>query len=150
MLEDAKAKGLTSEKVMWESIADVEEMLEVLKEEHPAEYWKMVRKMHGRLFNNHYDEEFARHDVAKMHWTDRQGVKHEGEHWSVAQIEEATKGKTFPPGTTKWDKYVAYNSFASDLCKEFSDEEILKAAYLFWFADEDYGHEGKIWRYFCK
>ena len=34
--------------------------------------------------------------------------------------------------------------------KELDDETILKAAYLFWFADEDRGEEGKIWRYFCK
>jgi hypothetical protein len=149
MLEDAKAKGLTSEKVMWESIDDVEEMLAMMKAEHPEHYWKMLRKMHGRIYHHHYTEDFARHDVGKMHWTDKQGQKHEGGHWTVAQIEEATKTRNFPTGTTRWDKYVAYNAFYSDLCKELDDEAILKAAFLFWFADEDRGAEGKIWRYFC-
>ena len=150
MLEDAKAKGLTSEKVMWESVEDVEEMLCLMKEEHPKEYWRMLRRMHGRIYHHHYTEEFARYDVEKMRWTDKHGVKHEGEYWTVGQIEEATKARPYPAGTTKWDKYVAYNAFHADLCKELEDDAILKAAYLFWFADEDYAEEGKIWMYHCK
>ena len=63
-------------------------------------------------------------------------------------IEEATKGLEFPEGTTEWDKFVAYNSFYADTCAVLSDGEILKAAYEFYFNDEDYGLEGsKIWRY---
>jgi hypothetical protein len=149
MLEDAKAKGLTSEKVMWESIEDMDDMLCMMKHEHPKEYWALMRRMHGRLYKHHYDEEFARHDVGNLSWTDKQGAKHTGEHWSPTQVEEATRGKSFPAGTTMWDKWVAYNALYADLCKEFSDEEILRAAYQFWFADEDFGSEGKVWRYFC-
>lgn len=53
---------------------------------------------------------------------------------------------TFPNGTTEWDKYVAFNSFYSDLCLVFSTEEIIKAAYRFFFQDEDAG-AGKVWNY---
>ena len=35
MIEEAKAKGLTTEKMMWQSVDDVEEMLCTIKQEHP-------------------------------------------------------------------------------------------------------------------
>ena len=60
MIEDAKAKGLTSDKAMWESIDELDDMLCVMKKEHPDKYWKFIRKQHGIMYNNHYDEEFAR------------------------------------------------------------------------------------------
>jgi len=52
----------------------------------------------------------------------------------------------FPQGTTPWDKYVAFNSFYSDMCTVYDEPSILKAAYRFYFADED-APAGKIWEY---
>lgn len=86
-------------------------------------------------------------EVHHMHGTGADGVKHTGAYWTVEQIEAATASKPFPKGTTKWDKFVAYNAFKMDLGKKFTDEQILEAAYLFWFADEDWESEGKIWDY---
>lgn len=149
MIENAKSLGLTSEKAMWDSIEDVDELMCIIKEEHPKEYWEFIRKQHGRLHKGHYDEEFARHDASKLKWTDKHGAKHEGAYWSVEQIEEATKGMPFPPDVNKWDKYVAFNSMKADLAKVFEDGDILKAAYAFWFADEDWDGHGKIWKYNC-
>ena len=154
MMEEAKAKGLTSEKMMWESVDEVQDMLCVLKMEHPHKYWKFIRKTHGTLYNGHYTEEFARHDVDHIHYTNKKGEKKEGEYWSVEQIEEATKGMSFPSGVKKWDKYVAFNAFKADTGKELEDAEVLKAGYLFYFADEDWdekdGSATKIWDYMCK
>lgn len=141
MLENAKSKGLTSESLMWESIEDVEEMLCELKEKNPHKYWKFMRKQHGLIHHNHYDEEFAMWDVSKM--------KPLGEFWSKTQIEEATKNMSFPPETTIWDKYVAFNALKNDLNNVLTDEQIIKAAYAFWFHDED-APKGKIWLYMCK
>ena len=90
----------------------------------------------------HYDEEFARHDISKM--------LPRGEYWSLKQVEDATKGMSFPQGTTPCDKWVAFNAFANDLDGVLSDEDIIKAAYAFWFADKDWvGKWGKIWTYMC-
>ena len=143
MILDAKAKGLTSEQVMRESVEDVEKLLCKMKEEHPKEYWMFLRKQHGRLYKNHYTEEFAEHDVSKMEWTDRNGLEQKGAHWSKEQVKEATKSDT-----TECDKYVAYNATYADLCRVLDEEHILKVAHQFWFADED-APDGKIWIYMC-
>jgi hypothetical protein len=57
----------------------------------------------------------------------------------------------FPAGTTKWDKYVAFNAFYSDLCTVYNDEQIIKGAHKFYFEDQDWGDTTKIWDYvYCK
>lgn len=142
MIEDAKAKGLTSEKIMWQSVDDMEELLCIMKKEHPDKYWAFIRKQHGLLYSNHYSEEFAMHDVEKMQPL--------GMYWTRAQVEEATKGMTFPAGTTSCDKFVAMNAFANDLHGVLDDSDIIKAAHAFWFCDKDWrGTGAKIWHYMC-
>lgn len=141
MIEEAQAKGFGSEKVMWQSVDEIDEMLCMMKKDHPEMYWKFVRKQHGLLYNNHYTEDFARWDVEHM--------KPMGMYWTPIQVEDATKGMPFPTGTTVWDKFVAFNAFANDLHGSIPDEQIIKAAYAFWFADKDWTGEGKIWRYMC-
>jgi hypothetical protein len=149
MLQEAKAHGVTSEVIMWGSIDDLDDLLCMMKEEHPEEYWKFMRKQHGRLYKNHYDQKFAEYDVSQIHYTDKTGKMHHGAHWTADEVEEATKGMPFASDVTKWDKYVAFNSFYADLCKELSDTDILKAAHAFWFKDEDWDGHGKIWKYYC-
>ena len=139
MIEDAKAKGLTSEKVMWASVDDMDEMLCVMKKEHPTDYWKFMRKQHGLLYGNHYTDEFAMWDVENM--------KPIGMYWTKQQVEDATRGMSFPSGTTACDKFVAFNAFANDFNGVLTDEQILKAAYAFWFSDKDWKGKGKIWEY---
>ncbi len=50
-----------------------------------------------------------------------------------------------------WDKYVAFNAMYADLSAKMTDEEIIKAAYLFYFCDADWQPEDdnctKIWDY---
>ena len=135
------------EKKMWASVDVTEEAMEYIKEIAPEKYECFMRKLHETLYGKHYSEELAHADVAKMHGTGSDGVKHEGAHWTAEQIETATSSLPFPKGTTKWDKFVAYNATAMDLGKKFTDEQVLSAAYLFWFADEDWKSEGKIWDY---
>ena len=141
MIEEAKAKGLTSERIMWDSVDDLDDMLCEMKREHPEKYWRFMRKQHGLLYNNHYDKTFAEWDVEQM--------KPLGAYWTANQIEDATKTMVFPNGTTVWDKYVAFNAFANDLHGVLPDDQILKAAHAFWFADKDFKKEGKIWMYVC-
>lgn len=131
-----KGKG---EAVMWETTKLVSDFIKPMKETNKEEYWRLMREVYGKMSGGHYDEVWAMYDVSKMLPV--------GEHWSMKQIEEATRGMTFPNGTTLCDKYVAFNAFANDLNGVLSDEEIIKAAHAFWFADKDYPKNDKIWRY---
>jgi hypothetical protein len=150
MIEEAKALGLTSEKTMWENIEDVQELLTGLKETHPQEYWYFIRKTHGVLFKGHYTEEFALHDVKHLKYTDEKGEKHEGPHWTVDEVEAATKGMNFPSGVNRWDKYVAFNASWADWCRKQNAEKVLETGFLFYFADEDWDNPStKVWSYFC-
>ena len=96
----------------------------------------------------HFCEKTAEKALKGLKYTDKEGEEHTEPKWTDKMIEEATKGLAFPEGTTIWDKYVAYNSFYADTCSVLSDGDILKAAYEFYFNDEDYKLEGsKIWHY---
>ena len=149
MIELAQEKGLTSEKLMWESVEKMDKMLCLLKKEHPEEYWEFMREQHEVMWKGHYSEEFAEHDIKHLRYKDKEGKEHSGGHWSKEEVLEATKGLAFPSGTNDCDKWVAYNVMYSDLHKAFDDEQILKAAYVFFFADDDfdYSKESKIWEY---
>lgn len=147
MVDHAKKAGVTNEKTMWESIDSFSELLEELKESHPQLYWDFMRKQHGIMFHGHYDEAFAMWDVSQMHSSNKAGEKKEGAHWTCEQIETATAGMRFPAGVTRWDKYVAFNGAFHDFWKDFDEANIIKIGYDFWFADEDWPTETKIWEY---
>ena len=147
MVENAKGHGVSSEKVMWESIDSLSDMLCVMRKEHPDKYWAFMREQHGIMYGNHYDEEFAEWDVAQLAYTNKTGDKKHGGYWTVEQIEQATAGMKFPAGTNKWDKYVAFNAAYADFSKKFEDAEVLQIGYLMYFADEDWGSPTKIWEY---
>ena len=144
---EAYAKNGGSEAKMWESVDVTEMAMDYIKETNPEKYECLMRKLHESLHGKHYTEELAMHDVAKMHSVGADGTRFTGAHWSLEQVDAATVSKPFPKGTTKCDKFVAYNATWHDLRKKFTDEQILEAAYLFWFADEDWSDEGKIWDY---
>jgi hypothetical protein len=151
MLEEAKKTGHWDEKKMWATVEEIDKMLCIVKEHDPQAYWDFMRRTYGELYGGHYGEEFARYDVSKMH-SEQSDQKEElvGEYWSVKEVVEATKDHTFPSGTTEWDKYVAFNAAKHDWGLKYSDPEILKIGYLFYFADKDYAGKGKIWNYMEK
>lgn len=146
LIKDARANGVATEKAMWESVDSLNEMLCTLREEHPRMYMNFMREQHEILYGPHYDRHFAEIDTENIRYTNASGAKETGPHWSAAQIVEATKGMSFPSGTTNWDKYVAFNSLYADLCKIADEPTLLKTAYQFYFCDED-APEGKIWKY---
>lgn len=151
MVKAAKANGKTTEKQMWESVESVSDMLNAIKDAHPDLYWIFMREQYGIMNNCHYGKEFAEYDVSQITYTDKEGKKHTGAYWTCEQIEEATRGMTFPSGVTKWDRYVAFNLFWADTCKVLTEEQVLKAGYQFFFADEDYPSSAKVWNYVaCK
>ena len=46
MIDEARAKGLTSEKIMNASFADVEDLLKQIKVAHPDLYWRFIKRQH--------------------------------------------------------------------------------------------------------
>lgn len=153
MIEQARSRGVTSEQVMWGSIEEFDKMLCQIKENDPALYWDFIHKQHKALYKGHYDEEFAKYDMQQVYYINKQGEKTNKPYWTVEQVEEATKGYNFPNGTTKWDKWVAFNVFRSDTMKSLPDDLALKAGWEFFFDDIDFKKEGttKIWDYVhCK
>ena len=146
MIKQARSSGRVSEDSMWKSIERVDDLLKDVKEENPEAYWNFMREAHEDLYGCHYDQTYAEYDLSTIHYTDSDGVHHQGAHWSLNEILSATRNKTFPEGTTDYDKWVAYNAAYADFCKRFSDGEILDIAYLFYFFDED-APEGKVWKY---
>jgi hypothetical protein len=149
MIKDAQTNGKWNERTMWSSVENISEMLESYKELDKQGYWNFIRKQYGTLHGRHYGEDFAMWDVSQMKYT-KDGKTYTGAHWTCEEIEEATKNMSFPSGVTKWDKYVAFNSFYIDMCKDLSVEQILKGAYDFYFADEDWsadtkGSPTKVW-----
>lgn len=110
--------------------------------------WKGEMEVTVRPEGNggHFDEKAAKDVVSRIRYTDRNGTERTGAHWGMDQIKAVTLSMKFPEGTTDWDKYVALNSFFSDLNKVLTDEQIVKGAHAFYFADED-APSDKIMRY---
>lgn len=149
MVKSAQNGGKFNEKQMWQSIGSVSDLLEEIKDSHNDLYFRFMREQAGIMNGGHYDKIWADYDVSQISYTDGNGKSHTGAYWTCDQIEDATKGMTFPSGTTKWDKFVAFNSFFSDTCKSLTDDQIIKSAYQFYFSDEDFGKDrgSKIWCY---
>lgn len=98
------------------------------------------------VVNVHLDSETANKVMARMKYTDKDGVLHYQPKWSAEEIDLETCHLDFPNGTTLYDKWVAYNFFYADTCRALSEEYALKAAYYFYFQDED-APEDKLYRY---
>lgn len=146
MIKEAQTQGKSSEAIMWKSVDRVDELLKQMKDEDPEAYWRFLREAHEDIYGCHYNQTYAEYDLSKIHYTDSEGVHHEGPHWTLNEVLSATRNKTFPEGTTDCDKWVAYNAAYADFCRRFSDGEVLDIAYLFYFSDED-APEGKVWKY---
>lgn len=149
MIKEAQKMGKANEDTMWKSIDHIDELLEKLCEDHPEAYQKFIRQEHENLYGPHFDHHFAEKTIEGISYTDSDNMKKSGAHWTAEQVEAAWARRHFKPDVTKWDKWVAANAIYADLCRELDENQILAAAYLFFFADEDYPRPGKVWEYFA-
>lgn len=153
LIKDYHAKGFGSEKKMWESIYALEDAMECLKEKDPDEYDEAMRDLHEVFCGPHYNECFAREDVAGMHHKNTKGEIIKGEHWNMDQVTSAAKGLSVPAAATPWDVYVALNANWHDKEVKFTewfgpdaDKRIIEDAINFYFNDAD-APAGKVWLY---
>lgn len=146
-VRNARARGISSEKLLDMLACTVDSMIEDMEESNPEVYEKIIHEIHEKITGPHYDKAWADIEVQNLEYTNREKQHASGPHWTMEQVLEATRGKSFPSNTTEWDKYVAYNAAYADFCTKFDDQQILDIAFLFFFADEDWTSEGKIWHY---
>ena len=147
------------EGVMWGSIEMWDKHLEDMREHHPEKYWEMMRRTQEMMYGKHFDKEYAEWEVEQMHHKSPDGKVYKGEHWTM---EETTgvmmKYKTkLSPEITPCDFYVALNTEWHDyICwakEHFPNEAdaenaIIEMAVRFWFMDDDWDGNTKVWCYF--
>lgn len=140
-----------SESVMWESVSAISELLDSLKEHHPEMASKFIMKEYGRMYGNHFNEEMARDIVSAMfHYTKHNDTVKlvKGEAVSVEDAQKIVEGKA-DAETLKWDAYVGANGFLHDLANtDLTNQQILQAAKVFWFHDDDFGGDEKVYWYY--
>lgn len=161
MIEEAKAKGVASEKAMWGGIDDVEELLEVVKAEHPEHYWRFIKRQHERMFGCHYNENFAMWRIEQMHYKDKAGAVHPAPHWTKEQHKaayDAVKSK-LPSTYNCWDFAVTlemlysdnicmYRTWWPDATQEQLEGKVVESAVNYLTDDDD--PDCKIWHRFEK
>ena len=146
MIESARKDGVTNTEKMWESISAVEDLLEEVDDKKLQV--RFLRKQHEILYGKHYDELMATSDIGELTYTDRDGISKMGAHWSCSETETGMRTMPFAASVTKWDKWVAANIMYADLCNVLTDEQVLRVAHSFFFADEDWPQKDcKVWDY---
>lgn len=144
---------------MWKSVELVDEVIEEMREEHPERYWQLMRDTHELFFGRHFNKEYAEWEVERMYHKDKNGITHRGEHWSREQTNAvmASYKSTLPSEVTPCDFYVALNTQWHDYCElmrelfaneEEAEKAIIEGAVRFWFQDEDWDGNDKVWAYF--
>ena len=145
--------------VMWGSIEMWDKHLEEMREPHPDMYWEIMRNTHEMMYGKHFDKEYAEWEVEQMHHKSPDGKVYKGEHWTM----EETTGvmmkykMKLSPEITPCDFYVALNATWHDyICwakEHFPNEAdaenaIIEMAVRFWFMDDDWDGNTKVWCYF--
>lgn len=142
---------------MWESVAVISDAVEKDMDADAKKH--LMRKIYCVMSGGHYNEDFAREDVAKMHYKDANGKVHKAPYLTdekVASVYEKVKGNI--QAYNMWDFYVVMNMVIADnanlLTMWYPDasEATMEKHYielaLNWLNDDDnpYGKE-KIWKY---
>ena len=161
MIDEARTKGLTSEKIMLASIADVEELLEDIKEAHEDLYWKFIKKQHEHLFGHHYNETFGQWRVEQMFFKDKQGNVHHAPHWTKEQHKAAYESvKSKIPASYNWcdfavaleaqyaDTICLYRMWWPEATDAQLDAKVIEATVN--FLNDDDNLEGKVWNMYEK
>lgn len=141
-LVEKYGKGASTDKMKQLTMV-LSDFLASMKHVHKEKYWGLMREVFGLLNDKHYDEEFAKHDVEHIEYTDKQGMKRHGAYWTIEQAAEAMKKVQLPQDVNKYDWWVGLSTTYADMCKVLDDEQIIKTACAFWFKDEDWSKDGK-------
>lgn len=97
---------------------------------------------------HHFNHDLAHEVVAEMHHFSNDGKLSSGELIPIEEAEAIIDKEH--RDSLRYDAYVAANAFAHDLARlNLSKKDILELAREFWFRDDDYQGESKIFSYFA-
>lgn len=136
------------------NIDDVIVRISDLLEEMGGMKCKKVREFifdeYERVNGTFINERLAHHLVNSMRHSDERGNVYTGELISPAKSLELLSGET-PEYIERhrWDAYVAANGFMYDLIRSgLNEEQKLRAAKEFWFHDDDFPFDNKVYWYY--
>lgn len=149
------------EGVMWGSVALMDGLLEEMADHHKERYWKVLRDTHELMYGKHFDKEYAEWEVEQMHHKSPDGKVYKGEHWTMEQTSEVmqkyrgkisaeiTPGDFYVALNTQWHDYICWakEHFPNEADAELA---IVEMAVRFWFMDDDWVGNDKVWVYFRK
>lgn len=126
-----------SDDIMRQSVAHISHFIDQLWQTHQPIASRFIMQQYEIMYGPHFNEPLARATVAEMY--------HDGIRGQIIAPEEAA---AIAPDQ-RWDAYVAANALAHDLAPlNLPRKEILQAAKVFWFHDEDFPSDSKIFWYF--
>lgn len=153
IISAARKEGKATEKNIQAAAERLSQDLFGLKQKHAGIYQTIIRNQHAAYFGKHYSEQMAHCDVDDLEWSadneDGEAAGY-GARWTTDELERLTTGMHFHARVNMWDKFVAFNAMYADLCRFMDEDEIIKAAYAFYFHDNDWQNDGdctKIWDY---
>lgn len=127
-----------SESSMWESVEMIDKFLDDLPREKTK---KLLLDTYIMMNGKHFNEYFAKKEVAKMHHKNTEGTIISGEVYPMQEAEAMEYNK--------YDVYVGVNAFLHDLVRvDIPKDKIIESAIDFWFEDDDYADEDKVFWYF--
>lgn len=107
-------------------------------------------------YEDHFDEYRAKDIVSEMYHYEN-GDKYIGEKYPIEKAKEVLYAykMMLPDHVTCTDVYIALNAQFHDYHALFKkwfgknvDNNIIESAMSFWFKDDDYKKDSKIWNYF--
>lgn len=129
---------------MWSSVKRVSDFIEKMREEHPHEVKCFLKKEYITMNGKHLNESVAKQLVSNMHHSKNDKLI-KGEMVSPEDAARYIKKDK----EWHWDVYVAANAMMHDLANtELGNNQILDAAQKFFFEDEDFSDENKVFWYF--
>ncbi|MBQ0159891.1 MAG: hypothetical protein KBT28_04625 [Bacteroidales bacterium] len=138
-----------SEAIMWQSVENVSELVELVNKVAPDIAKDFLRHEYEMMYGPHFSEQMAKDEVEGMHHYANDGTHVVGE---VISYDEAVEMVSDMPNSEEvaWDAYVGANGFAHDLARSCTDKAVLLSmAKEFWFHDDDFPADtSKVWWYY--
>jgi len=104
-------------------------------------------KQYAMMYGEHFNEELAKDIVSHMYHYNQNDDKIEGEMVCVKEAERIIE--PMDNEQLRWDAYVGANAMMHDMARTgMSNEAIMDATRVFWFEDDYFDGESKVWWYF--
>lgn len=137
---------------------ELQKMFDGMERHEKKSMWETIMGSHEDGQSKHFTPSYAKYEVEEMCHTEN-GNKHKGEKYPMDKADEVHKRykSILPTETTVADVYVAINCHYHDYAQLYKawfgdgiDTKIIESAIVFWFKDEEFEGEEKLWKFFHK